>query len=43
MFLFKNYAKTEAEELVPDLLLFFEKSSYEIKASDVQLRFNIFR
>ena len=42
MFLFKNHAENEAERLVPDLFVFC-KSSIEVKASGVQLAFNIFR
>ena len=30
------------EKLVPDFYLFFEKALYEVKASDLQLGFNIF-
>ena len=43
MFFFKNHAANEAGRLVPDLFLFFEKAIYEVKASDLQLSFNIFR
>ena len=39
----KIYAVNEARRLVPDLFLFFEKASYQVKASDLQLSFNIFR
>ena len=28
---FRNHAENEAEKLVPDLLLFFEKALYRIK------------
>ena len=38
----KSHAKIKAERLVPDLLLFFKKALYEVKASDLQLCFNIF-
>ena len=40
---FKNYAENEAGRLVPDLFLFFEKASYEVKVSGLQLSFDIFR
>ena len=40
---FKNYAENEEGRLVPDLFLFFEKVSYEVKASGLQLSFDIFR
>ena len=40
---FKNHAQNEAERLVPDLILFYKKASYEVKASGLQLSFNIFR
>ena len=43
MFFFKNHAENEAERLVPDLFLLFRKSLYEVKASILQLSFNIFR
>ena len=39
----KIYAVNEARRLVPDLFLFFEKASYQVKARDLQLSFNIFR
>ena len=42
-FFFKNYAKNEAKGLVPDLFLFFKKAQYEVKASGLQLSFNILR
>ena len=41
MFFFKNYAENEAGRLVPDLSLFFKKVLFEVKASGLQLRFNI--
>ena len=37
-FSFKNHA----ERLVPDYFLFFKKALYEVKATDLQLSFNIF-
>ena len=43
MFFFKNYGENEAVRLVPDLFLFFEKAQYEVKASGLQLSFDIFR
>ena len=39
---FKNHAENEAGRLVPDLLLFFKKGLYEVKASGLRLNFNIF-
>ena len=30
------------QRLVPDLLLFFEKALYEVKASGLQFRVNVF-
>ena len=44
IFLFKNYAHNEAGRLVP--YLFFKKNkkaSYQVKASGLQLSFNMFR
>ena len=38
---FKNHAEKETGRLGPDLFLFFEKALYEVKASGLQLRFNI--
>ena len=35
--------KNEAERLVPDLFLFFKKVLYKVKASGLQLSFNILR
>ena len=40
MFFFKNNAENETGTLVPDLL-FFKKALYEVKASGLQLSFNI--
>ena len=40
---FQNYVENEAEWLVPDHFLFFKKAWYEMKASGLQLSFNIFR
>ena len=42
-FFFKNHAENEAGRLVPDLFLFLKKPLYEVKASGMQLSFNIFR
>ena len=39
----QNYAKIEAERLVPLAFLFFKKAFHEVKASCFQLSFNIFR
>ena len=41
MFFFKNHAENEAGRLVRDLLLFFRKSSHEVKASGQHLSFII--
>ena len=43
MFFFKHHAENEAGRLVLDPFLFFEKALYEIKASSLQLSFDIFR
>ena len=42
-FFFKNHAENETCRLVPDLFLFFAKAYYEVKASDLQPSFNIFK
>ena len=42
-FFFKNHAQSKAERLVPDLFLFLKKALQEVKASSLQLSFNIFR
>ena len=42
MFPFKNHAENEAGRLVPELFLWFKKALYEVKASGLQLSFNIF-
>ena len=39
---FRRSFKNEARWLVPDLFLFFKKAFYEVKASVLQLSFNIF-
>ena len=40
MFFFKINTKYEVERLVSDLFLFFKEALYEVKACDLQLRFN---
>ena len=42
IFLFKNHAQNEAGRIVLDLFFFFGKALYQVKASDLQLSFNIF-
>ena len=42
-FFFKNHAENETGTLVPDLFLFLKKALDEVKASGLQLSFNIFR
>ena len=37
----ENHAENEAGRLVPDLFLFLKKALYEVKASGLQLRFDI--
>ena len=41
-FFFKNHAENEVRKLIPDLVLFFKKALYEVKASRLQLSLNIF-
>ena len=41
--LFKNHAENDEGRLVPDLFLFFKKALYELKVSDLHLRFNTFQ
>ena len=41
IFLGKSCRKKEIGGLVPDLFLIFKKALYEVKASGLQLRFNI--
>ena len=41
IFLFKNHVENNAGRLVPDLFLFFKYDLYEVKASGLQLSFNI--
>ena len=43
IFFFKNYAENKAGRPVPDLFLFSNKGWYEVKASGLQLSFNIFQ
>ena len=38
---FKNHAENEAGKPVPELFLFLKKSLYEVKASGLQLSFNL--
>ena len=40
---FKNHAENEAGRLVPDHFLFFKKALYKVKASGLQIGFNIFQ
>ena len=40
---FKNHAGNEGGRLVPDYFLLFEKALFEVKASYLQLCFNIFQ
>ena len=41
-FFFKNHVETGAQRLVPDPFPFFKNALYEVKASSLQLSFNIF-
>ena len=41
--LFIYHAENKAGRLVPDLFLFVKKALYEVKASGLQLCFNIFQ
>ena len=43
IFFLKNNAENEAGILVPGLFLFFKYAQYGLKASGLQLNFNIFR
>ena len=43
MIFVKNHEENESGRLVPDLLLFFKKALYDVKASGLQLSFNIFQ
>ena len=42
MFFLKNHAENDAGRQVLDLIFFFKKALYEVKASGLQLSFNIF-
>ena len=42
IFSLKNRAKNAAWKLVPDLFLFAKGALYELKASGLQLSFNVF-
>ena len=37
---FKNHAKNKAGKFLPDLILFYQKALYEVKASGQHLSFN---
>ena len=41
IFFLKNHAENEAGTLEPDLFLFFKKDLYNVKASGLQLSFNV--
>ena len=41
--MFKSYAENEAGTLAPDLFLFLGIAQNEVKASGLQLSFNMFR
>ena len=43
IFFLENRIVNEVRRKVPDSFLFFKKALYEVKASDLQLEFNIFR
>ena len=43
IFFIKNHTENETGRLVPDLVLFFEKSLCEVKANDLELNFSIFQ
>ena len=43
IFFLKNHAENEVGRLGADLFLFFKKVLYQVKASGLQLRFNIIR
>ena len=42
IFFFKNHTENEAGKLVPDLLLFYTNTLYEVNASCLLLSFDIF-
>ena len=39
----KNHAENKTERVIPDLSLYLIKDLFEVKASDLQISFNIFR
>ena len=39
----KSYTENDAGRLVPHLFLFFKEALHEVKASGLQLSFNVFR
>ena len=43
IFFFKNHEEIEAGRLVPNSFFVFLEKLYEVKASGLQLSFNIFR
>ena len=43
MFFFKCYAENKAERLVPDLFFFFKEAFCVVKASALELSFNLFK
>ena len=43
IFFFKSHAEDEAMRKFPDFFLYFENVLFEVKASGLQLKFNIFR
>ena len=43
IFFFERHAENEPRKLVPDLFLFSKKALYEVKASGLELSFNIFQ
>ena len=43
IFFLKNHAENVAGRLASGLFFFLKKTSYEVKASGLQLSFNIFR
>ena len=42
MLLFKNHAENKEGRLILDISLFYKKASYDVKASGLQLSFNIY-
>ena len=43
IFLFKDFLKNEAERVLPDLFLFFEKALYELSVTGLHLSFIIYQ